>query len=68
MASKVNEALQSYRQLNQVLSDLDGRDVLKALRIEYNGRKRKAVLARLRSRAVRINEQKYAKHLKERYA
>lgn len=69
MASKykVTQALQSFVALNKVLDSLTEEEVLACLDLEAASQRRESVLNRLISRAVRLNEIKYASQLKEKY-
>lgn len=64
---KLVQALESARALNACLNDLTEQEVLAALDLESGSRRRPSILNRLISRAVRLNEVRYAAQLKERY-
>jgi len=64
---KIAEALSSYSALVRVLDKLTEEEVLACLHLEAGSQRRESVLNRLISRAVRLNEIKYASQLKEKY-
>lgn len=64
---RVAEALRSYGALVSVLDALTEEEVLACLQLEAGSQRRESVLNRLISRAVRLNEIKYANSLKEKY-
>lgn len=64
---KIAGALRSYGALIAVLEQLTEEEVLACLQLEAASRRRESVLNRLISRAVRLNEIKYASQLKEKY-
>lgn len=64
---KIAEALRSYGVLVRVLDKLTEEEVLACLQLEAASQRRESVLNRLISRAVRLNEIKYASQLKETY-
>jgi len=64
---KVANALRSYGALVSVLDELTEEEVLACLQLEAGSQRRESVLSRLISRAVRLNEIKYACQLKEKY-
>lgn len=63
----VSEALDSMRRLSEVIDELSEEEVHAALTLESGSRRRKSLINRLISRAVRLNELKYVKTLKEQY-
>lgn len=63
----VAQALESYPALAQHLNDLTEEEVLAALELEAATQRRGSMLSRLISRAVRLNEVRYANQLKEKY-
>ena len=63
----VSEALDSVRRLNDILDELSEEEVIAALELESGSRRRRSIVERLISRAVRLNELKYVAHLKEKY-
>jgi len=60
----VGQALDSVVKLNEVLGELTEDEVLAALRLESQSRRRRSIMDRLISRAVRLNEIKYSSQLK----
>jgi hypothetical protein len=64
---KIAEALRSFSALMRVLEELTEEEVLACLQLEASTQRRESVLSRLISRAVRLNEIKYARQLKEKY-
>ncbi len=64
---RVTEALSSMRRLNELIDDLSEEEVIAALELESGSQRRRSIVDRLISRAVRLNELKYAKYLKEKY-
>ena len=63
----VDQALQSFVRLNEVLSDLSETEVLACLALEAASTRRRSVIDRLISRAVRLREIAYNLDLKEKY-
>lgn len=63
----VQQALASYRALEENLEDLDEDEVIACLEFESQTTRRKAVLDRLISRAIRLNELRYSQQLQEKY-
>lgn len=63
----INQALQSVGRLNAVLNDMTEDEILKCLDLESASARRKSIIDRLISRAVRLNEVKYSQSLKEKY-
>ncbi len=63
----VSQALVSYARLTEVLLELTEDEVLAALSLESQSRRRRSITDRLISRAARLNELNYVKHLKEIY-
>lgn len=53
--------------MNEVLPELTEDEVKAALELESGSRRRRSILDRLISRAIRLNELSYAKSLKEKY-
>lgn len=64
---KVAQALESMASLTDVLTDLTEEEVLACLKLEAASRRRASILARLISRAARLNELSYVRQLKEKY-
>lgn len=64
---KIAAALRSYGALTAVLEQLTEQEVLACLQLEAASQRRESVLNRLISRAVRLNEIKYARQLKESF-
>lgn len=63
----INQALTSFKCLSAVLDELTEEEVLACLRLESSSRRRQSILDRLISRAVRLNELTYNRHLKEKF-
>lgn len=63
----IDEALQGWVSLQGVLSTMTEAEVLHALELEAGTRRRESILTRLIQKAVRLNELKYTKTLKERF-
>ena len=63
----IDQALQSFVRLNEVLSDLTEQEVLACLDLEAASKRRRSVIDRLISRAVRLREVSYNITLKEKY-
>jgi regulator of replication initiation timing len=63
----INQALESYSSLRTVLDELTEEEVLAALKLESATLRRRSMISRLISRAIRLNEIYYANLLKEKY-
>lgn len=63
----VSQALISVSRLNEVLAELTAAEVTAALELEAASGRRRSILDRLISRAVRLNEISYSQSLKEKY-
>jgi hypothetical protein len=63
----VGRALDSFQSLLEVLMELTADEVIAALELESQSRRRRAIVDRLVSRAIRLNEISYAAQLKEKY-
>jgi hypothetical protein len=63
----VSEVLKSVVRLNELLLELTEDEVLAALLLESQTRRRRSITDRLISRAVRLNEITYSTKLKEKY-
>ena len=63
----VSQVLSSVSRLNEVLPELTEDEVLAALDLESQSRRRRSITNRLISRAVRMNELAYSNKLKEQY-
>ena len=63
----VDQALHSTRSLMVVLPELTLKEILAALKLESETRRRKNILRRLIGRAARLNELEYVRQLEERY-
>ena len=63
----VGEALKSFVRLNEVLSELTEGEVVACLDLEAASQRRRSVLDRLISRAVRLKEIEFNRQLKEKY-
>jgi hypothetical protein len=64
---RIAGALRSYGALLAVLEELTEEEVLACLQLEAGSQRRESVLKRLISRAVRLNEIKYSRQLKENF-
>lgn len=63
----IGEALKSFVRLNEVLSELTEQEVEACLDLEVASQRRRSVLDRLISRAVRLKEIELNRQLKEKY-
>ena len=63
----VGQALESFVRLNEVISDLTEDEVYACLDLEAASKRRASILARLISRATRLNEIRFTRQLKEKY-
>ena len=63
----VSRALESVESLHDVLSELTADEVIAALELESQSRRRRSIVDRLISKATRLNELMYANALKEKY-
>jgi hypothetical protein len=63
----VDQALSSFARLNEVLLDLSEEEVVACLDLEAATQRRRSVLDRLISRAVRLQEITLNRQLKEKY-
>ena len=63
----VDQALQSFVRLNEVLSELTEEEVLACLDLEAASQRRRSIIDRLISRAVRLGEIALNQRLKEKY-
>ena len=63
----VGEALKSFVRLNEVLSELTEEEVVACLDLEAASQRRRSILDRLISRAVRLKEIEFNRQLKEKY-
>ena len=63
----VGEALKSMVRLTELLPELTGDEVIAALKLESRSRRRRSVIDRLISRAVRLNEITYSNSLRKSY-
>ncbi len=64
---KLGQLLESFSTMADALSDLTEQEVLAALELEAASQRRRSVIDRLIKRAVRLNELKYQRHLKEKF-
>lgn len=67
MASRkwyIDEALHSFSRLLRVLPQMTEEEVLEALQLESESRRRKSIIDRLIGRAARINEINYVNQLR----
>lgn len=60
------QALDSYTSLKKVVNELTEEEVLAALDLESRALRRRSLIDRLISRAVRLNEINYSRQLKEK--
>ena len=63
----VGQALESYPAMKAVLNELTLGEILAALDLESRTLRRKSILARLISRAVRLNEIEFKCNLERKY-
>lgn len=63
----LNQALASYPSLKRVLGELTQEEVLAALELESATLRRRSLIDRLISRAIRLNELTFTRQLKEQY-
>ena len=63
----IGEALKSFVRLNEVLSELTEEEVVACLDLEAASQRRRSILDRLISRAVRLREIEFNRQLKEKY-
>lgn len=63
----IDQALASYPSLKRVLGELTEEEVLRALELESATLRRRSIIDRLISRAVRLNELSYSRQLKEKF-
>lgn len=63
----VNQALVSFVRLNEVLGELTEAEVLACLDLEAATRRRRSVIDRLISRAIRLKEIELNRQLKDKY-
>ena len=63
----IGQALESVARLNNILPELTEDEVLACLSIESQSSRRKSIVDRLISRAVRLNELRYVAELNEKY-
>jgi hypothetical protein len=63
----VGQALKSVVELNKVLGQLTEEEILACLDLESQSARRKSIVDRLISRAVRLNETQYAGKLSLKY-
>jgi len=63
----LNQALESFVRLNEVLNELTQAEVVACLDLEAATRRRRSVIDRLISRAIRLAEVDLSAKLKEQY-
>lgn len=63
----IGEALKSFVRLNEVLSELTEEEVLACLKLEAASQRRRSVIDRLISRAVRLKEIETTLQLRKQY-
>ena len=61
------QATQSYTTLRTVVNQLTYEEIIAALELESQSMRRKSVINRLISRASRLKEIEFTRHLKEKY-
>ena len=64
---KLGQLLASFSKMADALNELTEPEVLAALELEAASQRRRSVIDRLIKRAVRLNELKYQRHLKEKF-
>ena len=64
---QTSRALESYPALAEVINELTEEEVLHCLQLEAGTRRRRSLIDRLISRAVRIKEAEYSRQLKEKF-
>lgn len=64
---RIDQALSSFHRLNELLPELTEEEIFACLDLEAATRRRKSMINRLISRAVRINEIRYSNQLKGKY-
>lgn len=64
---RLGQALRSFGSLNEMISELTEQEVLACLDLEAATQRRRSILDRLISRAVRLKEVSYHRLLKEKY-
>lgn len=64
---RVSVALVSVRSLMSVINDMSEKEVLSALTLESESRRRQSILRRLFGRAARLNEQQYVNQLRRKF-
>ncbi len=60
-------ALDSFKRLNEVLGKLTPEEIIACLELEASTQRRRSVLTRLISRAVRLNEIAFSNSLQEKF-
>jgi len=63
----MQEALQSFKRLEEILAELTEEEVLACLELEAASRRRRSLIDRLISRAVRLQGLVYSSQLKEKF-
>ena len=63
----IDQALESFQRLNEVIGELTAEEVSACLDLEAASRRRRSVTDRLISRAVRLNEIEFNTSLQEKY-
>lgn len=63
----LNQALASYPSMKAVLNELTLEEIIAALDLESRTLRRKSILTRLISRAVRLNEIEFKSNLEKKY-
>jgi hypothetical protein len=63
---RTNRALESYRQLLEVVDELTEEEVYYCLKLETETQRRKTIIDRLIARAAELNKQQFIKSLKEK--
>lgn len=63
----LDQALESFPSLMKVINELTEEEVIAALDLEVASCRRRSLIDRLISRAIRLNEISYSRQLKEKY-
>jgi hypothetical protein len=64
----IDEALHSFARLMRVINRMTEEEVLEALKLESETRRRPTIMSRLIGKAARLNELQYVNHLKTRFS
>lgn len=63
----IQAALDTFESLSKVVGELTEEEVFACLNLEAASRRRRSIINRLISKAVRLNELKFKNHLREKY-